>query len=455
MYKDLSKKQLFDNLNIGFEFEFFSPISRKELSEKLEKTLNKKVIWTDEYHSDLPVSQNEFKLEPDFSGGFKMNELITGVLPYNEAIHVMYKVMNFIDENGFTTERTGLHINLSMNEFDMGISERLVTLNVFKYLLNLNEERIFEMWPSAKSRIQKIYKSPVTNLYPKNKFLAETSLTYSKPGSPMDFNYPHSKYFGLNFQKLTEGYLEIRYAGGAEYQLRRVDATNLINYIAESLYTTLKSNNEYTLEEKKKVSDVFKKQKEIVTSIKTYEGFTKNYPDIELYTDLMNDPRILEANYINMREHLFNLITYGKMNKGMVNYDTQTKRVQVKDSIIKEGFGLTGLDFINCTIEAEIRDCLLYDCKVRSSHITECRIITDNDIRYCHLDDCMFERGGNNRIDLSYIKSSPDCVIYAKLNECIVRSGTISLDSEVDSKTEIIAGSAKGSKKSDSKDFNP
>lgn len=455
MYKDLNKKSLYDNLNIGFEFEFFSPISREELSEKLEKVLHKKIIWTDDYHSDLPVSQNEFKLEPDFSGGFKMNELITGVMPYDEAIHVMYKVMNFIDEHGFTTERTGFHINISMNEFDMGLSEKLSSLNVFKYILNLDEEKIFEMWPSAKSRIQKIYKSPVSNIYPKNRFVAETSIAYAKPGNPADFNYPQSKYFGINFEKLAKGYLEVRYAGGAEYQVRRADATGLINYIAESLWNTLKNNHNYTIDETKKVSDILKKQKSTINSVKSYESFKTAFPEIELYIDLKNDPRIIESNYLNIREKLFDLIIYGKVQKGQVNYDTQTKRTQVKDSIIKEGFGLSGLDFINCTIEAELTDCMLIHSKVRSSHLTECRIISDNDIRYCHLEDCLFERGGSNRIDLSYVKSSPECVIYANLNECIIRSGTIALESVVDSKTEILSGTSKGSKRPDSKQSNP
>jgi hypothetical protein len=134
------------------------------------------------------------------------------------------------------------------------------------------------------------------------------------------------------------------------------------------------------------------------------------------------------------------------MTKGSINYDTDTERVQLKDSSLKEGFGIKGLDLINCSIEAEITDCMLYGCKVRSSHITECRILTGNDIRYCHLDECMFEKGSVNRIDLSYIKSSPESVIYANLNECIVRSGIIALDAEVDSKTEVLSGTAKGSK---------
>ena len=65
---------------------------------------------------------------------------------------------------------------------------------------------------------------------------------------------------------------------------------------------------------------------------------------------------------------------------------------------------------------------------------------------YCNIDDCLFEKGGVNRIDLSYIKSDPSGIIYADLNECIVRSGVISLESKVDSKTEVLSGTNKGSK---------
>lgn len=443
MYKDLSKQHLFDNIKLGFEFEFFSPISREELAKQLTSTLGKNVISTNEYKSDIPVTADQFKLEPDFSGGFKMNELITGVLPYSEAIHVMYKVMNFIDEYGFTTDRTGFHINMSLNEFDLGLNEKLQNLNVFKYILSLNEERIFELWPSAKSKIQKIYKNSVSNIYPKNKFISETAFNYSNAESPTDFAYPQSKYFGLNFEKLREGYLEIRYAGGLDYQVKRSSATTLINYIAESLCHTLQSNYRYSVDEQRKINEIQKQQRETTLATKTYENFVQNYPKIELYVDLMDDPRIVNSNYLNMRDKIFELLTYGKMEKGKINYDTETGRTQLKDSTIKEGFGINGIDIISCSIEAEITDCRLFECKVRSSNLIDCKILTSNDIRYSYLSECSFEKGGVNRIDMSYLKCSPSCIIYSDLNECVVNSGIISLDAKVDNKTEIISRNTK------------
>jgi hypothetical protein len=41
-------------------------------------------------------------------------------------------------------------------------------------------------------------------------------------------------------------------------------------------------------------------------------------------------------------------------------------------------------------------------------------------------------------MELSFIRSQPNSPIYADLNECIVRSGTVALSSKVDKKTEFI-----------------
>ena len=438
MFKSLDKKSIYDSSSISFCFEFFSPLSRKELSEKLTKVLKKNVQWTDQYHSSMQVAENDFKIEPDFSGGFKMNELVTGVMPYNEAVHVMFKIYNFIAENGFTTERTGVHVNISFNEIDLDLTERLQNLNVFKYILNLDEARIFDMWPSAKSRMQKIYKNSVLNIYPKNKFIAETSLNYAYPASPTDFNLPHAKYFGINFTKLSQNYLEVRYAGGSGYETKKKDSVELINYMAESLYSTLQENNGYSVNETRRISEILTKHKSLLLSVKTYESFTNAYPDIELYIDLKNDPRIVESNYSNIKEKLFELITTGNLKKGIVNYDTQAKRIQIKDARLKESFSVSNVDFINCSVEGELTNCTFYGCKVRSSHLREAKIITGNDIRYSYLKYCTFERDGRNRLDLSYIKSEPGHVIYGDLNECIIRSGTVALNCKVDSKTEFL-----------------
>jgi hypothetical protein len=128
----------------------------------------------------------------------------------------------------------------------------------------------------------------------------------------------------------------------------------------------------------------------------------------------------------------------GSLKKGTVNFDTTKNRVQIKDANLKESFSIKGVDLINCSAAGELAGCEFYGCEIRSAKIHESSFLTGNDIRYSYLKDCTFVKDGTNRLDLSYIRSKPESPIYADLNECIVRSGTVSLNSKVDSKTEFI-----------------
>jgi hypothetical protein len=436
MYNDLAKRHIFETAKLGFEFEFFSPIGRDILATTFESALGRKVVWTNSYKSDIPVTESQFKLEADFSGGFKMHELVTAPLPYSEAVNVLFRAMNVIAENGFTSDRCGLHINLSFDKQKSELPISLENLNTLKFILNLNEAKIYELWPSALNKTQKPYKGSVNFIYPKNKFIAETTLSV-KP-DPTQFNIPQSKYFGLNFTKLAEGYLEIRYAGGTDYQTKKSQAVDLINYLTELTYSILENNSQYSLIEKQQISKILEKQKATLLAVKSPQNLKSAYPSISLYVDLHSDLQIIESNFANLKDSLFNMIAFGNLKSGVVNYDTTTKRIQIKDARLKEGFGISGVDLFNCIIEGEVTNCLLHGCKVKSSLIKESVIFTNNEIRHSLIKNCSFQRDGINLIAGSYLDIKAEHPIFAELKECIVRAGTLSYNSTADSKTEFI-----------------
>lgn len=436
MYNDLSKRHIFENANLGFEFEFFSPVSRENLAAIFEKALGRQVVWSNSYKSGTPVTESQFKLEADFSGGFKMHEFVTAPLPYAEAVNVLFRSMNVIAENGFTSDRCGLHINLSFNKKTASLPVSLENLNVLKFILNLDEAKIYDLWPSALNKTQKPYKGSVNFIYPKNRFIAETAL-HVKP-DPTQFNVPQSKYFGLNFSKLAEGYLEIRYAGGTDYQNKKSQAVELINYLTELTHTILENNSDYSLTEKQQISKILEKQKATLLAVKSPQNLRTSYPNINLYVDLRADQPIVESNFANLKDALFDMIAFGNLKSGVVNYDTATKRIQIKDAKLKEGFGISGVDLFNCVIEGEVSNCLLYGCRVKSSLISESVIHTNNEIRHSLLKNCSFQRDGVNLIAGSYLDIKPEHPIFAELKECIVRSGTLSYNSIADSKTEFV-----------------
>ncbi len=436
MYNDLAKRHIFETAKLGFEFEFFSPIGRDILASTFESALGRKVVWTNSYKSDIPVTESQFKLEADFSGGFKMHELVTAPLPYSEAVNVLFRAMNVIAENGFTSDRCGLHINLSFDKQKSELPISLENLNTLKFILNLNEAKIYELWPSALNKTQKPYKGSVNFIYPKNKFIAETTLSV-KP-DPTQFNIPQSKYFGLNFTKLAEGYLEIRYAGGMDYQTKKSQAVDLINYLTELTYSVLENNSQYSLIEKQQISKILEKQKATLFAVKSPQNLKSAYPSISLYVDLHSDLQIIESNFANLKDSLFNMIAFGNLKSGVVNYDTTTRRIQIKDARLKEGFGISGVDLFNCIIEGEVTNCLLHGCKVKSSLIKESIIFTNNEIRHSLIKNCSFQRDGINLIAGSYLDIKAEHPIFAELKECIVRAGTLSYNSTADSKTEFI-----------------
>ena len=98
----------FNNVLIGIEIEFFSKYSYVKLLEKLNVYFQDvdKLIWGfNTYHSDFTPTDKEFKIEPDYSGGPDMIELVTGPMSYTEARIVIIKMMDFIKSNPIVIQK--------------------------------------------------------------------------------------------------------------------------------------------------------------------------------------------------------------------------------------------------------------------------------------------------------------------------------------------------------------
>ena len=106
---------------VGFEFEFYSKgdIPYYKLLEKLNNTFREYGITVQgirKYHPTTKPTEKNFILTPDNSGGMSMVELITGKLNYVYARSILLKCLKFIQEYGYTNDRSSIHINLSFNE---------------------------------------------------------------------------------------------------------------------------------------------------------------------------------------------------------------------------------------------------------------------------------------------------------------------------------------------------
>ena len=101
-----------------------------------------------QYHSDFKPDDKNFKIEPDLSGGSNMVELVTGPMHYNDAKFYLIKILKFIQNYGYTNDKSSIHFNLSF----FG-EKNLNDLNVLKLILNTDEDEIYRFYPSRKGNI--------------------------------------------------------------------------------------------------------------------------------------------------------------------------------------------------------------------------------------------------------------------------------------------------------------
>ena len=96
-YSDKFLNQSFKLKNslIGFEFEFYmKDLSFYKTLEMLNNELSPVKVWGfRKYHSDFTPDKNNFKIEPDLSGGSNMVELVTGPMDYFNAKYYLIKIM--------------------------------------------------------------------------------------------------------------------------------------------------------------------------------------------------------------------------------------------------------------------------------------------------------------------------------------------------------------------------
>ena len=134
-------------MKVGMEFEFYTnKLSYYKLLEMLNHYLNPvKVHGFRRYHSSFTPDENNFKIEPDLSGGSNMVELVTGPMEFFTAKYYLLKILKFIQEYGYTTEKSSLHINISFN--GDRTKKKLTQLNVLKHILKTDEEEIYKVFP--------------------------------------------------------------------------------------------------------------------------------------------------------------------------------------------------------------------------------------------------------------------------------------------------------------------
>jgi len=426
---NLLTNDFFYSSKLGFEFEFYSNLNRNEIANELGKVLGKKVLLFNKYHSNFKPTKDIFKLEPDYSGGSKMVEFITGPLPYFEAIVILIKTLKWIDENGYTDKKCAFQFGVSIDTSIYPEVPPMGQINTLKYILGFDENFIYKRFPE---RMGSLYAKSIKRILPINKFVDPTNISFIDKNL---FEVPLEKNMGINFLKLPEGYFEVRYLGGKDYQKRYTAVKEVIDHIITYTVGVLRYNNGFT-ENDLKVLRMF--LNEIYKNSSTFidpDTFQKNYPHMNIMVDLRSDPQILRSFFINIREVLYDLIVENNIKEGVINYDSSLGKFQLKDIKTTRAYLLKDYDILEGEISGNVLNCRMFNCKLNDSTIEECDLITNNEINRSKvmISDLYF----TNSVHDSYIDNK-DKEINCEVFGGIIRSGFIGKLATISPETEVV-----------------
>lgn len=429
MNSHFDKYQALSSAVLGFEFEFFSEMVRGRIVESLSKLLDKKVVLSDKYHSKIPVSADSFKLEPDYSGGSKMNELITGPMPYGEAVPVLIKVLKWIEANGWTTDRCAFQFSISFDPHDRKL-EKMERLDRMKFILGIDEGIVYS---SFGNRTNNVYAKSLKKIVPVNKFSILENITTIDPKL---FKIPGEKYYGANFTKLQDGYVEIRYLGGKDYQKKINPILEVTDYVTLLLHDILSGKKVYGKEDVQKLQEMMRQHTKVVRSFSNPDSFFANYPDFHVLVDLKGYEENIKTYWSHIREKIFDLIVEGGIQACFFNYDTSIGRFQIKDAKSKNGLILKDVDIFDSVVKnGKLENCNLYGTQVKNSELYDCKLVFGNKLFDSKFQNSIADYG--NLLENCYI-DCPQQMVDCEVKGGVLRKADLGRNSLISEQTEKV-----------------
>lgn len=382
---------------IGFEFEFYmKDLSYYKTLELLNQELAPIKVWGfRQYHSDFTPDEKNFKIEPDLSGGSNMVELVTGPMDYYNAKYYLVKIINFIQNYGYTNEKASIHFNLSFNDPNKNLND----LNILKLILNTDEDEIYRIYPSRKDNV---YAKTVKKIIPFKEYDF-----FNIPISVVKNNMrlPSDKYYGINFLHINNDKgsqrLELRYIGGKDYEKNIGNLIYFMDRFIINVYDCI--DVDFSPEDVNKLEEYLEQNITTFKNFTKYDNFIVDFPGVQLQIDQVNAYDVVAAYYPNIYAKLYNIIdSVNELKDCLINYVTSTQTIEIVDAIIKTNSTLKNIDLINCKCEGIFENCFFVGSEVNNSQLTKSKLqqtsainskVLNCKVEMSELDNCYFMDG--------------------------------------------------------------
>lgn len=395
--KFLNQSYKLKNAKIGFEFEFYmKDISYYKTLEILNQYLSPVKIWGfRQYHSGFKPDSDNFKIEPDLSGGSNMVELVTGPLNYFDAKYYLVKIIKFIQKNGYTNDKCSVHFNISFDDNEMDLND----INVLKLILNTNEEEIYRAYPSRKDNV---YAKSIKKVIPFKEYDF-----FNIPISIVKNNMrlPNDKYYGINLLHVNSNKenqrVEFRYIGGKDYEN---NLGQIIYFLERFIINTYDSVDvSFNDEDIKKLEDYLEENIKNYKNLSSYDNFIVEFPTIQIQIDQSSNYEMVSSYYNKIYSKIYNIIeSTDDLKECIINYVTNTQTIEIVDANIKATSTIKTIELINCNVEGIFNDCFFVGSEIRNSQVIKSKLkhseAIDSKILNCNVDsttlkNCYFMEG--------------------------------------------------------------
>lgn len=426
--KFINQSNVLQHAVIGFEFEFYMNVGFTYFKtiDMLDKVLAPSQVYGFRmYHSPYnPIGKN-FKLEPDISGGERMCELITSPLPYYVAKIYLVKMLKFIQENGYTTDKSSIHYNIS---FDDTCDRKLVDINSLKLILEIDEDEIYDKYPTRRNNV---YAKSVKRIIPYK--------DYNYPNIPIttirnNIKIPDDRYYGINFLHLIDNTenqrLEFRYIGGKDYEK---NIGNILYFMDKFIINTYNSiDNIFTDEDNEKLESYLNNNITLFKNFTNYDNFIVEFPTILLQVNMDNTYEVVSSYYEDIYDMLFDLITSTiNLKNCIINYITDSKCFEIVDADVKASTTLSNYNFVNSKIEGILKGCHIINSVLNNSQAFNCRFDM-SDVNKSKIIECTVENSDLN--DCYFL----DGYLNGSMYGGVFRSGKLGECATLDSNVKII-----------------
>ncbi|MCK9574586.1 MAG: hypothetical protein WC979_01635 [Candidatus Pacearchaeota archaeon] len=431
-----TEDEILNSSKIGFEFEFLTKEEPLIVARSLTETLGIKVVVPMnvdsfnspelKYHTPVTTTANLFKIESDFSGGKDCKELITGPLPFADAKIVLLKVLKWIDENAWTTERTAIQLNISFDAWKIKMQTPISHMNKVKFCLGFNEEFVWKRFPNRKDSV---YAKSIKNM------VINSIFDIGVANANSQFTVAPTKYYAVNLTKAPLNYIEFRFLGGADYQKKKQDILEVLEFSITSLYTlsqtTTLNQNDIT-----KLNKILDDHKKYLDCYKNPELFKKTFPHINLTFDMKNDIQTLKSSWSHVNDMLFKFLVASKCEKMDINYDSEIGALQIKDADL-QNVECFDLELVHCTGYGIFTRCKFYNCEMDKTHFIECDVIKDNTLKGCKVENTNVQK--SNLMQDCYVANDGIYIIDCKMEEGVFRKGKKGANADISPETSIVS----------------